>query len=78
LFEGYVIELRYIEHPTCECPPEDGMLFHIVRGKEWKPDAVFGPLTHPDGPDRPILANQCWNTLDDKNTACEKEPFEEN
>ena len=73
LFAGYVIEMTFIEHGDYELPDANNYAFHIVRGKELKRPAYYPllPVTYFDGPDRPVLAKNCYNTPDDKSVVCD-------
>lgn len=75
IFAGYVLEMRVkqmigglaLEEPSKDLP------YHIVRGKDRSRPEYFPVLnsTYDDGEDRPVLANNCRNTIDDKDTVCD-------
>lgn len=75
IYPGYVIEIRVTERVGCQQldEPSADPPYHIVRGKD-RNQAAYGPVTYAtydDGPDRPVLANNCRNTPDDKDVICE-------
>jgi hypothetical protein len=75
VFPGYVIEIRVRETPVgAELDePSSDPPYHIVRGKDVAQPA-YAPVagvTYEDGPDRPVLARNCRNTLDDRDVVCE-------
>lgn len=75
VFPGYVLEIRVTERLSCQQldEPSADPPYHIVRGKD-RNQAAYGPVTYAtydDGPDRPVLANNCRNTPDDKDVICE-------
>lgn len=76
VFKGYVVEIHAIETIVSVCDDLNGpgLDVHIIRGKEMNVKPVMA-VTHFDGPDRPVLANNCWNApwdgKPDATTECE-------
>jgi len=75
MYPGYVIEMRVIETGPCQAldEPASDPPVHIVRGKDMKRAAyrVISPVVKEDGDDRPVLARNCNNTLDDRDVVCD-------
>lgn len=69
IYPGYLLsKMETTVRDGCDVLP-DGIPYVIVRGKhsDWLP---YIAMVGDDGADRPVLARNCHNTLDDKDTAC--------
>lgn len=71
-YPGFVLsKLSFYPNRLYDELPSDTMAYIIVRGSDTQWDAILAPVVKDDGPTRPVLARNCWNTADDSDTVCE-------